>query len=634
MSKSMTHPVWFSRLFQKDTSEFGTKSLALFKSVSGQSFIPNRNVIIAKDVLWNGKAVKSFSLFQNAYSLNDFVTKTCTTPQERVFYEVITEECSQKPYFDIDYSRPIDGGGLELETVESYVSLIATAAESVARRICGVENSNSIVFSSCSDLKFSYHIIVNGIKLASHKEAKLFCEGVCAEILLRSPSGRGSISIIDRCIYKSTQQFRMAGCSKIGTNRIKTHRPDLSPSSSGPEKAAAKSFAVSSTTSNIKDKFRKKVSELDKVKLESKDFTDSLITYIDDCKYPGIGLKFVDLSEASKLYEHHDWRVNIQAMCVLANSFAESGGTEISINAELFTDHDTASKYLENPVIPARLGYSKWDHHTTAEEPDCLIDLRTVLKLFNFGDGSKTPPYSGEDVSMYVNAARAINIHIKELVDVSRKALVPARRLKLDKDGVPIIHEENAELDWDLAERICIEVSNFTTAAGFAFPFKLRDISGTMISLRRECPSMCMICDRVHENDNPYIALARDGKTAFFKCRRATDGGGRDFVAANLETSNWELYSEILKYIVSPEVDADLEFVSGTVEEDLPPSSSIATTVTNGSVAIIEIGKSLNSTRRYRRHRDTATSGGAGYGADEDYPSSLLKKKKSKKLGV
>ena len=50
------------------------------------------------------------------------------------------------------------------------------------------------------------------------------------------------------------------------------------------------------------------------------------------------------------------------------------------------------------------------------------------------------------------------------------------------------------------------------------FPFIVRDIKGSVISLKRLRPSFCEICNRVHENENPYMLVVENN--LYFCCRR------------------------------------------------------------------------------------------------------------------
>lgn len=52
------------------------------------------------------------------------------------------------------------------------------------------------------------------------------------------------------------------------------------------------------------------------------------------------------------------------------------------------------------------------------------------------------------------------------------------------------------------------------------FPYRLIGVSGGIISLLRVHPSRCRICNRIHENENPYLFIIGAEYTVFFNCRR------------------------------------------------------------------------------------------------------------------
>lgn len=55
------------------------------------------------------------------------------------------------------------------------------------------------------------------------------------------------------------------------------------------------------------------------------------------------------------------------------------------------------------------------------------------------------------------------------------------------------------------------------------FPYKFLGISGPIVMLKRTKPSRCKICERVHDNENPYLVVVGDEKSVYFHCRRAPD---------------------------------------------------------------------------------------------------------------
>jgi hypothetical protein len=53
--------------------------------------------------------------------------------------------------------------------------------------------------------------------------------------------------------------------------------------------------------------------------------------------------------------------------------------------------------------------------------------------------------------------------------------------------------------------------------------YKILDVQGSMIMLRRQFPSYCKTCERVHEHENPFLSVCSNGGV-FFNCRRSASG--------------------------------------------------------------------------------------------------------------
>lgn len=52
------------------------------------------------------------------------------------------------------------------------------------------------------------------------------------------------------------------------------------------------------------------------------------------------------------------------------------------------------------------------------------------------------------------------------------------------------------------------------------FPYKFNGISGPIVMLKRIKASVCKICHRLHENENPYLLVVGDERHVYFNCRR------------------------------------------------------------------------------------------------------------------
>jgi len=59
-------------------------------------------------------------------------------------------------------------------------------------------------------------------------------------------------------------------------------------------------------------------------------------------------------------------------------------------------------------------------------------------------------------------------------------------------------------------------------------PFTVNDVNGHIIMLKRNSPSKCPICQKVHENENPYMVIA--GGKVYWDCRRSKDDANKFFV--------------------------------------------------------------------------------------------------------
>lgn len=55
------------------------------------------------------------------------------------------------------------------------------------------------------------------------------------------------------------------------------------------------------------------------------------------------------------------------------------------------------------------------------------------------------------------------------------------------------------------------------------FPYKFTGINGPIVMLKRTRSSMCKLCRRVHENENPYLIVVGEEKSVYFFCRRAPE---------------------------------------------------------------------------------------------------------------
>lgn len=57
------------------------------------------------------------------------------------------------------------------------------------------------------------------------------------------------------------------------------------------------------------------------------------------------------------------------------------------------------------------------------------------------------------------------------------------------------------------------------------FPFKLEEVRGGMLLLKRLAPSWCKLCKRTHETENPFVIVTGGPRNVYFYCRRAENNG-------------------------------------------------------------------------------------------------------------
>lgn len=211
---------------------------------------------------------KRFAIFPTFF---DFFAFCQTIPKdEQEFHEIINDDAPIKPYFDLDFAcgNKSDGEILipdfKISIIESEVKVLAECARDVAKYYFhqqyhhhirdgdgipfqnnGVEGHeiSSLVFSSNSDTKLSFHIIVCGIKISEitdrivtvHRPsdaARLFCQQTIDRYYAISKQKKEVIKeivdSIDIGIYKKLNSLRIVGSQKLGTGRTKILRPDLS----------------------------------------------------------------------------------------------------------------------------------------------------------------------------------------------------------------------------------------------------------------------------------------------------------------------------------------------------------------------------------------------------------------------
>ena len=171
----------------------------------------------------------NFGKFLNYLEFAKYMIKN-TPPENRCFYETIFGDKTQRPYFDIEFyvssdgEKPKDGEeGVyikENEADESVDFLTKCILEELKEQThndnpLGLNKSHILVFTSHKATKKSYHVVVEGFSVGNFKENKEFHDRIIKRMPLEWKN------IVDHGMYKSLQQFRIAGNMKWQSNRPK-----------------------------------------------------------------------------------------------------------------------------------------------------------------------------------------------------------------------------------------------------------------------------------------------------------------------------------------------------------------------------------------------------------------------------
>lgn len=160
------------------------------------------------------KTNKLYSCFENYIQFVIYFLKV--QPNLRTFYEIVLGEHIQKPHFDVDME--LVELGVEKEVLHNLIKAIVELIPDInlQKDIC-IYSSHSQSKSPTGVYKISYHVIINNYSHSNNKEAKAFYYAIMQKL----PKEYYDNQWIDHSVYSKTQQFRIYGCQKIGTDRTK-----------------------------------------------------------------------------------------------------------------------------------------------------------------------------------------------------------------------------------------------------------------------------------------------------------------------------------------------------------------------------------------------------------------------------
>ena len=194
------------------------------KSLLNFETVENDNFIVCQKLQY-----LQFGRFLNFLDFGKYMNKN-VRPEERCFYEIVFGEKKHRIYFDIEFftQEKENEVYLPIEEADESIRYICDTILLELKNILKIEanplkanNSHIMVFTSHANDKRSYHIVVEGYTVSNNKENREFYD----RIVKRLPDRWKPI--IDHSMYKSVQQFRIAGNTKWGASRVKTLSKEL-----------------------------------------------------------------------------------------------------------------------------------------------------------------------------------------------------------------------------------------------------------------------------------------------------------------------------------------------------------------------------------------------------------------------
>ena len=178
-----------------------------FNKKGEDNLVENETVLEENLMICQQLRYRRYTLFKN---FNQFAKYFFgQLDEEKCFYEMMREQDGRKPYFDIDIDDISFDSDSMLEEIKN------TIIDMIGKKI------KILIFDSSTETKLSFHIIVDDVYLQSYKELLTFYDKVEEKL------SEENKKYMDRCVYKSVQQFRITGSHKFMKNNIKKLREDL-----------------------------------------------------------------------------------------------------------------------------------------------------------------------------------------------------------------------------------------------------------------------------------------------------------------------------------------------------------------------------------------------------------------------
>lgn len=165
-----------------------------------------------------GSATKLSYEFASYESVEHFATILAAQrkkkPETAIYHECIPAWRARRIHFDIDYAKKLLG-------LDSLIEqLLEACDEELIGQGYSLDPDTIWCLDSSTEKKTSVHIILSAVAAQTHEECEKFCMNVIRALEMKIPESLyDSVRAIDRGIYTSNRNFRMAYCTKKGQSR-------------------------------------------------------------------------------------------------------------------------------------------------------------------------------------------------------------------------------------------------------------------------------------------------------------------------------------------------------------------------------------------------------------------------------
>lgn len=174
------------------------------KSLLKEQKIEDGNIIVSQEL-----SFRKYTIFKKNIDLFNFLEKIDI--EKKCLYEILTENQPRVPYFDVDIENELSS----FDEQDFIQKLHKIHTEKYP-------DNPLLVFSSHTEKKKSYHILVRGVYTFNHREGLEFYKDYIHDLEEKYRQ------YFDQSVYKSVQQFRILGTHKYGKTNTKIFREDLS----------------------------------------------------------------------------------------------------------------------------------------------------------------------------------------------------------------------------------------------------------------------------------------------------------------------------------------------------------------------------------------------------------------------